>query len=491
MPRHALTILAALLFCAATASADEAADALLNSRVCRELGAIAARQWERIYSFALDDAASLAADRYDFARQNLVPAFVYAAGRAAFLRGDASLAAQRLALAQRLAGDSGDAALARRSALWSAACQARLKPADALPLLQKASLQAEEAEDALLFAYILDKLGPSHDAMRNETWRRGLKRAEARQLPPEALHARLWLAFRLDGAAQEFIAQLPVQPLSPAQPWQPASGDSPASTPLRRITGAEIYDAESLMDLSCAWAGRAYDLAAPASETRARAALRLGRPEDARRIAQAALGAAAGSTPAQALQTQTWRVLKAAADEAAGRFGAILEAARRLVNPAFAAENKPIYPAVCLVLAEALLDEALDAEALAVAQSAVDHLEKHYRSTLTSGQLFDYYEQTRPVYALLGHACLRVGDAAGAFAAYGPVYPWHREAWLSVLRSDPLFCVRYSALLFDRCEFALARELLYNYRDYGLIVRYPHARQLHSAGAALEYLYRR
>ena len=477
---------------AATLTADDAADALRRGRVYGNLYGIAAPQWERVYSFALRDLKGLSRDRYAFAKENLVPAFVFSAGRGAFHGRSFKLAGQRFSLAMRLASDSGAKDLAKEAGLWRLACEVALKTQDAMARFNKADVEAETPHRIFLLAYLLDRLGVELEGKRKGLYYRGVTAAKAAKLSPMTLRHRAWLAYRIEGDAKTYLKTASLGPDFPAKPWKSAAKGASAKDPiaLRRVTSIEIYDASRLYELSMVYARRAYDLAPASSEIRVRAALRLGLYDEARRRAHQAASRTSRSNPEEALQAYNWRIVKAAADYGSGRRDALVSLGKRFVNPAFAEQNKQIYHAVAYRLAQAMIDAGLNREALGVARDAVGHLEKNYKAGLTSGQLLDYYEQTRPIYAVLADACFRNGDVRTSFDIYGLVYPWHRGAWLNALRSDPLFCVRYSALLFERRDYALARELLYNYRSYGLLAVYPHARQIHSVSAALEYLYR-
>ena len=499
IPRLAQTF-AVVCLAAAPLHADDAADALLRSRVYRELHRMALQQWERIYSFGLSDLQALSGPRYKkFTRPNVVPAFVFYAGRNAVHQRQYKLARERLVLAERLAKDTGQKPLAREVLLWRLACERALGAPDAAARFDQAHVESEKAEEVLLLAYLLDKLGlergSDHKELK-ELYSRGCKLAEKQKLSTQAARHRAWLAFRIEKETTRLIEAVERGSLGPdAAP--PAGAPVPTGKPdakrrsARHITSTELYDAARLDEISIAYARRAYDLAPARTEAHVRAALRLGLYDEARRRAHAAASAERGDGHDAKLKIYTWRILKAAGDEGAGRKGALLELRRRLINPGFAAENKYIYYAVAQALAEVLLDTACTAEALEVAEGAVRDLEKNYKTPLSSGQLLDYYEKTRPVYGTLAHACYLNGKARRSFEIYGLVYPWHRRAWLAALRTDPLFCVRYTALLFERNDFALARELVYNYKDYGLLAPYPLARQIHSASAVLEYLYRK
>ena len=447
--RHCLN-LAVLAACAvaSVAHGDEAEDALRRCLVYGEMHRISAREWERLYRARPE--------------RLQVPAAALQAGRNAFHLRDYATAMARFDRAEKRARDAGDQARSRAARTWRLACDAALKAPDAAARLKRAQVEAGGADELLLLAYVLDKHGLGPDSARKELYNRARKVVASVALAPEAERHRAWLAFRVEHQTAPYLA------LNGA----PRPGGSPG-------------DAELLIEMSTVYAWRAYELSPANSEIHARAALRLGLCDEVTRLSAAALKGTPADRPSDKLRAWTWRLLAAAAERAAGRPDRLKALRTRLADPACAVENKLIYHMMAHRLAEALLAAGDDAAALVSASAAVAHLEKHFIPKDGPDKLQDYFEQTRPIYAALAYALDRSRQPGKSQQVYAAILPRDARAWAQALDADPLFCVRYTSLLFQRNAFARTRELVYN-EAHGLLRRYPGSEQLRRVGREIE-----
>ena len=490
MPRIVALILA-LLAALPCAAQDDAAGALTYSSVYRELHDIAEYLSERLYLIPLSDIKGLNGPRYAVAKERIEPTFAYFAGCAAFERKDYPLAKARLTLAARLARDRGRRPLARKARLWIAACDIALKSRGVTAL----NVRAKSPQDMLLLAYLLDRLNLEMDGRRKELYVTAKSKLADKSLPGPAKRRLGWLEYRIEGDVAAFLNAVspdpdfrPMTGRPALKPAAGAPGGKDRKADISRITNMNLYDTALLRELSTVFAQRAYNASPSRSLTRARAAIRLGKAREVVGAADNALAGAHGADPGEVYKTYCWRILKAAAEEQLGKKTALRDLARRLTDPAFAAQRKRIFPAVAHYLAEALLEAGHNPLALEAAEAAVDHLGR-YLAGLPAGRRFEFYERARPYYGALAFARLRCGHIRKSIEAYRLVTPFRTKPWWDLVRDRPFFCVRYSALLFRQNRFAYAREQVFNFKKYGLLPRFPYARQIHSVSSALEYLY--
>ena len=471
--RLATALGAGLLLCVAgPALGDDADDAFRTGTVYAELYRISLDQWERAYQIMLPSAKEPTPAGFLAAAE--IPWF---AGLCAFHRGEYGKARERMALAATRAGDK---ALGRDARVWAALCLAAKNHSLDPDAIQRLAGQGPEAP--LHVVYALDALGLAKSEGLSETYAHIAAKATGAGTTyrsPTLRRWQAWLRFRTTQDPTAYFALASREP-----------DFSGGSLGTEGKHGLDLWDVARLHHLAQVYFARARGFADRRQLVHVQAALRLGEYEQARKLSRRG-GARAGrnrqqADPAERAAYYRWKILKAHADELSGQEGALPRLRRRLANPAFAQEQKEIYYLVAQDLAETLAEAGLLKEAKQVAESAVESLEANYKAKWPAARLTEYYETTRPVYAALAHLCFRNGDSNKSFDVYGLVYPWHRQAWLAELRENPLFGVRYSALLFGRNNLALARELVYNYQPYGLIAEFPEAAQLHSVSSTLE-----
>jgi len=542
LKKRAATLAAAaalvLLLQAVPAAAGEAEEAYQSGLACKAMYRLALVEWERVFHIVVPDVDALlttvlAEDSRDKLK-GVRAEFCYFGGVCAFhtaqTQRDPSryrLAGRRMALAQRLGETAGDSSIVKEAGLWAAACEAAARPQMDVQAVQRIAADASGGS-AVTVAYILSYLRDAAPADTADTLDPIIKQlyikvASLAEKPKEkpatpdapahqfqATLARLtrrrlgWLRFRIEKNAAGYLPCIHAYP-----DFVPESGPGPPAAEARkheqglgsllRRSEIALWDVARLREVAQIYFASARAFAPEDSEAHVAAAIQLGDYTAARSLARrAAASARAGGDVAERLHAQAMRILKAQADYRLGRTDSLDQVRRRLANPGFAEEQKDVYYRVANRLAEALMEIALSeharrkrlAEALAVARSAVQSLEKNYKAIWPPARITEYYEQTRSIYATLAHLHFLLDKPKESFDVYGLVYPWHRRAWLAALRADPVFCVRYSALLFARNNFALARELAYNYEDYGLVAVFPDAALLHSASSTLEYLLR-
>lgn len=486
-PRRPLaTIFAAAILAVVAAGAARAAgaagaeEAFRRGQVYEALYEVALVQWERAYDRLLTEAVDLGLEA------SVAPEFAFHAGLCAFDRGAYDQAGSRFRMAvERYGPDSQGGALA---GLWSLGAAMAADGDDAKKAFRRQAVTSAAAEQSLEAAYILARLGLECALQRELVTKADQSKAE---LSGRGARRRAWMAFVLDDEPGAYVAAARARGAAPAETRgvvpKPAARLTGAER-IARLTRMELYDAGVLRELAQVWFALARRESAADSEVHVEALLRLGISEEALRRAQRLATRGGGYDPESRIRKYRMRVFKAEAEEGLKRSGALEALRRRFINDAFAAREKEIYHAVARELAESLLRRDEIEVAVAVATAAVSGLEKNYRGRWPANQLRQYFAQTRDVYATLAHALYRQGSLRRSLEVYADVYPWHRREWISVLRGNPVFAVRYTAVLFERNDFALARELVYNDKDYGLLIDYPEAVQLHGVSSIMEYL---
>jgi len=471
------TVAAVAVRVAGAAGADEA---FRRGQVYEALCEVALVQWERAYDRLLTEAADLGLEA------SVAPEFAFHAGLCAFDRGACDQAGARFRMAvERYGPDSPSGALAH---LWSLGAALVADGDDARKAFRRQAVTSATAEQSLEAAYILARLGLECALQRELVAKAGRSKTE---LSGRAARRRAWMEFVLDDEPGAYLAVARAR--GAARPQARRVAPKPAARltgaeRIARLTRMELSDAGILRELAQVWFALARKESAADAEVDVEALLRLGMYEKALRRAQRLATRGSGYSPEGRIRKYRMRVFKAEAEEGLKGKGALEALRRRFINDAFAAREKEVYHAVARDLAESLLRRGETEPAVAVATAAVEGLEKNFRSQWPANQLREYFAQTRDVYATLAHALYRQGRLRRSLEVYADVYPWHRREWIAVLRDNPVFAVRYTAVLFERNDFALARELVYNDKDYGLLADYPEALQLHAVSSIMEYL---
>lgn len=468
----------------ATASAGRAEDAYLKGQVYDQLYHIALVQWERAFQLLLPPPEVAKATGRG---PEGGPWTAYFGGLCAFHSRRYDAARRRMFLAEQAAKAAGEKALAQDAKLWAALCDAVQKtPLDA-QALRRLAKGPPRTRASLHVAYALDTLRQTSPARADDEFFKEHWPYVCDQIGAgAAFHSKAlsrWHSW-LKGRSQ---AQKDKKPEAVAAYVNAASAEPDLCASARAAGhGINLWDVGRLRHLSHACFAAAFKSSRRYQTVHTEAALRLRAYDQAAKFAGRAARARGKRTGLQArIQHYKWEILRAQAEEHTGHHGALRRLGRKFTNPAFAQAQKDIYHMVLQDLAEALAQAGLTSQARTVAEAAVNSLERNYKSTMA---LTDYYEQARPVYAALAHLHFTKGNSGEGLTLYRLVYPWNRDAWIEELKENPLFGVRYSGLLFAQNNFALVRELVYNYQSYGLIAEFPDAAQLHSVSSTLEHL---
>jgi len=242
-PRWVRCLCVALSLSAASwASTDDAALAWGHSGVYQALYEVAAHQWRQLYDLGLDDLAALSGPRYGQAKTQLRAAFAFEAGRNAFYLRRYPVAKQTFVLAARIARDTDHRPLAAQAGLWALACDLALKTPDAGARFAKAEAEAQSPDTLFLLAYLLDKLGVELEGKRKEIYYRAIKTAGKSKPVGSDARYRAWLAFRIEGESQAYLAGLSLGPDTPDTFHSDATG-APLS-PRAGVSGPRLSPAK-------------------------------------------------------------------------------------------------------------------------------------------------------------------------------------------------------------------------------------------------------